>query len=407
MRRDTIKVLRVIARLNVGGPARHVITLSEGLASRGYDTLLAYGSVSDDEASLERLVSDRGIRAVNVGGLGRAIKPWDDARAWGALVRLMFREQPDVIHTHTAKAGILGRSAAFVFNASRRRQHRAVVVHTFHGHVLDGYFSPIGNVLVRAAERIASTVTDRIVAISPSQRDELVSRFRVAPAARTAVVPLGLELSVLAERAEGNPGLRQELGIGQRDPVIGYVGRFVPIKDLPTLIEAMSRVLREEPTAWLVMAGDGVDRSAIEAQARRLGVHDRMRLLGWRDDLAAVYGTIDICALSSRNEGTPVALIEAMAASRAVVATRVGGVPDVISPEQTGLLVPAGDPAAMATAILRLIRSPDLRRSLAKAAATDVLARYSDRRLLDDIDRLYRRALAEKRGAPGSNDDHV
>jgi glycosyltransferase involved in cell wall biosynthesis len=192
--RPPLKILRIIARLNVGGPARHVALLNTGLQSRGHDTRLVYGALDTGEASLEGPARDSGIPLVRIADLGRSVRPGSDLRAFVALLRLMFREQPDVVHTHTAKAGTLGRLAALVYNSTRPAARRALVVHTFHGHVFEGYFSPALNTLVRAAERALGRVTDRIITISPRQQYDIATRFEIAPIARTSVVPLGLDL---------------------------------------------------------------------------------------------------------------------------------------------------------------------------------------------------------------------
>src|SRR5262245_20165107 len=197
--RASLKCVRVITRLNVGGPARHVILLNDGLQSIGYRTLLVHGALDRDEASLEHLAHDRMLPAVEIAALGRRVSPLSDARALVALTRLLFRESPDVVHTHTAKAGTLGRLAALAFNLTRRRTRRAVVVHTFHGHVLHGYFNLVTGAVIRIAERALALMTDRIVAISPSQRKELVERYGVVRDSKAVVVPLGLNLDRLLQ----------------------------------------------------------------------------------------------------------------------------------------------------------------------------------------------------------------
>lgn len=398
-----MKILRVIARLNVGGPARHVVLLDRGLRARGHETRLVHGSLAPGEASLEHLAVDSGLPTTKILELGRRVSPVSDLRAFGQLLRLVFREAPDVIHTHTAKAGTLGRLAAGLFNATRARPRRCLVVHTFHGHVLTGYFHPAMNVAVRLTERTLATMTDRVVTISPAQRDDIVNRFRVAPAARTTMIPLGLDLAPLARLDAAAPQLREQLGIPARAPVIGYVGRFVPIKDLPTLVDAFGRVVREVPDAVLLMVGDGPVRPRIESLAATLGLQSQVRCLGWMEDLAPLYATIDICVLSSLNEGTPVAVIEAMAAAKAVVATTVGGIADVVEHERTGLLVPPGDPGALAAAIARLAVDPGARARMGAAGRQAVVTRFSHERLVEDVDRLYAGALAEKRSPPQSS----
>lgn len=389
------KVVRIIARMNVGGPARHVALLHDGLTRRGFDTLLVHGSLDEGEASLEHLAGEQGP-TLFIPELGRRVRPYDDVRALWKLLRVIFRERPDIVHTHTAKAGALGRVAAIAFNLTRRRKRRCLVVHTFHGHVLTGYFPAATSRLIGWVERGLALGTDRVITLSPGQRQELVYTLGVAPEARTVVMPLGLNLEPLLNLK--SPGQRYELGIGRDDFVIGYVGRFVPIKDLPTLVRAFSQVTRVVPRAWLLLAGDGPARASLESLAVELGVSDRVRCLGWTEDLAAVYATMDLCVLSSLNEGTPVAIIEAMAAGKAVVATAVGGVPDLIEPHATGLLVPPGDTEALGDSICRLAADPGLRRRMGDAGRQRVAARYRHTRLVSDVEALYREGLAEKRG---------
>jgi len=394
-----VKILRVIARLNVGGPARHVVLLDRGLRGRGHETRLVHGSLAPFEASLEHLAVEAGLPTTRIRELGRRISPVSDVRAFAQLARLVFREAPDVIHTHTAKAGTLGRVAACLFNITRPRRRRCLVVHTFHGHVLTGYFGPAANAAVRLAERTLARVTDRVVTISPAQREDIVTRFGIAPADRTVIVPLGLDLDRLARIDVSAPHLRRQFEVRDGAPVVGYAGRFVAIKDLPTLIRAFARLAAEQPDATLLLAGDGPARADVEALVTALGLQRQVRMAGWIDDLALFYATIDICALSSLNEGTPVALIEAMAAAKAVVATRVGGVSDIVEHERSGLLVPPRNPEALGDALIRLAADPAERSRMGFAGRDAVTGRYSTERLVGDIAALYAEGLAQKRGS--------
>jgi len=390
-----LKVLRVIARLNVGGPARHVVLLDRGLRARGYDTLLVHGTVGVGEASLETLADESGVPHLRVRELERRVSALSDVAAFVQLVSIIFKVRPDVVHTHTAKAGALGRVAAGLFNLTRRKPFRCVVVHTFHGNVLSGYFGRIATFLIVFAERMLALCTDRIVAISRLQRDEIVSRFRVASSYRTAVIPLGLDLAPFTEVGPSSR-LRRSLDIPEGDVVVGYVGRFVPVKDLPTLVEAFALAQRNHGNLRLVLAGDGPARSDIERLAVERHVRDRTHFLGWRPNLPELYAAFDICALSSVNEGTPVALIEAMAAAKAVVATNVGGVPDVIEHGRTGLLVPPRDPHAFGAAIMRLVSHPEERFCFGQSAQSSVVNRFAIDRLVKDIDTLYTDLIAAR-----------
>jgi len=393
----SFKVVRVIARLNIGGPARHVVLVDRELSNRGYETLLVHGSVDSGEGSLEHLADTMRVRRLKIPELGRRISPLGDLRALAQLVKTIFRERPDVIHTHTAKAGTLGRLAGMIFNVTRSKRRRAVLVHTFHGNVLSGYFSPVASSLVRLTERSLACITDRVVAISPRQRSELVDRFHVTTDRQTVVISLGLDLDSLLHVQPGFADLRNDLGIAETDFVVGYVGRFVPIKNLIMLVRAFATAARDRRDMWLVLAGDGPSRADVELAAAESGVAHRVRLIGWIEDLPRLYATFDVCALSSLNEGTPVALIEAMAAGRAVVAAAVGGVPDVVDDGRTGLLIERSNTAALAEALGRLHAEPLLRSALAEGARAAVQSRYSSSRLAADIDRLYTSALAEKR----------
>jgi glycosyltransferase involved in cell wall biosynthesis len=393
------RIIRMIARLNIGGPARQVILLHDRLSSRGWDSLLVYGPVGDHEASLEALADARGVESRRIQELGRRIRAWSDLVALCKTIRLLYRTRPHVVHTHTAKAGAIGRIAAAVYNATRPRRSRCLVVHTFHGHVLDGYFGPVANQLVRMTERALALLTDRVIAISERQREDLVSRYRIMSADTVAVVPLGLELRSFLD-LPSRASARMALGVPQDASVVAYVGRLVPIKRPLALIDAFANVIESCPNATLLVAGDGELRGTMELAIERYGLADRVLLLGWRSDLQTIYSAADIVALTSSNEGTPVALIEAMAAGIAVVATTVGGVPDLIHDGSNGVLVPPGDSGAMAAALARLIQNPEERGRLARTARTDVLARYDADRLAADLDNLYRTGLLDKRGRP-------
>jgi glycosyltransferase involved in cell wall biosynthesis len=392
----SIRVCRIIARLNVGGPARHVTLLDAGLRERGFSTTLAFGDVAEGEASLEPLAYETGNPMVKIAGLGRRISPISDALAFTRLVHLVFRIRPDIIHTHTAKAGTLGRLAALVYNLSRPRQRRALVVHTFHGNVFSGYFGRVATAVISWIERGLATVTDRIVVIAEQQRSDIVESHRIARSEKVSVIPLGLDLRRLQSLKPGAESLREELGLSHDDIVFGFVGRFAPIKDLPTLLRAFALLTVRERRARLVLAGDGEVRPAIEHLVDELAISDRVRLAGWRHDLPRLYATFDAVVLSSLNEGTPVALIEAMASGLPVVSTAAGGVVDLVEPGRTGWIVPVGDEAALAEAMCEASRSPDLRSRVGNAARL-ASGRYTHVRLIDDIERLYRFELQAKR----------
>jgi len=385
-----VRVVRVFSRLNIGGPAVHVILLSAGLRPRGYETRLVVGQESEREGNMLPLAAEKDVVCEQVAGLGREIAPLSDLRALVGLQRLFRAWRPTIVHTHTAKAGVLGRIAA-------RAARVPVVVHTYHGHVLREYFSPPKTAFFRWLETRLASEADALVAVSDTVKADLVE-LGVAPAEKIRVVPLGLDLEHLSGELPRGV-LRGEAGIGDDVPLVGMVGRLVPIKDAPTFLEAARRVRALQPAVRFALVGDGEERPALEAECARLEMNGTVRFLGWRRDLAAVYGDLDVVVNASRNEGTPVALIEALAASRPVVATRVGGTPDLLADGAHGRLVPAGDPGALAEAIVKTLEESEAARRRALAGREYVLRRHSAARLVRDVDALYRELVAAKKAA--------
>jgi glycosyltransferase involved in cell wall biosynthesis len=384
-----IRVARVIARLNIGGPAQHVTLLTAGLDRVRFVTTLITGVVGEREGDFTEAARARGVEPVVIPELGRAIRPTRDLVALCKLVRLFRRLRPDIVHTHTAKAGALGRLAARVAGVP-------VTVHTFHGHVLEGYFSPAATRAFLAIERWLARGTDRLVTVSPRLRAQLLA-MGIGRPDQVEVVPLGLDLGRFRRGLGASaPALRASLGLAPGTPLLGSVGRLVPIKDHPTLFRAVAQLESDGEAAHLVVVGDGEDRPALAQLAQALGVSARVHFLGWRADLETILNELDVVICSSRNEGTPVALIEAMAAGVAVLSTEVGGVADLVTHGETGWLVPPGDPSAMAGAIRHLLAEPSLRARLAAAGRRVALDRHDVTRLIARIERLYTGLINEK-----------
>lgn len=386
---DRVKIVRVIARLNMGGPALHVAYLTAGLQERGYDTTLAAGSLARGEDSMAFVADELGLEVVRIDELGREISPLRDLLATIRLARLIRRERPQILHTHTAKAGAVGRIAALL--AGSRRP--PIVVHTFHGHVLRGYFGPVRSLFFRLLERGLASVTTALVAVSPQVRDDLVA-LRVAPRERFVVIRLGIELDqrVSAER-NGRLESRRYLGIPADRFTVGWIGRMTAVKRTDDVLVAFRRLRESGVDACLCMVGDGPDRTQLERRAHELGVVRDTVFLGYQEDVAPYYAAFDALVLPSGNEGTPVSAIEALAAGRPVVATRVGGVPDVVRDGKDGFLVEAGATDDLADRLERLARDPALRERMGKEGRARVLPRYAVDRLVDDVDRLYRSLL--------------
>jgi glycosyltransferase involved in cell wall biosynthesis len=375
------KVVRILTRLNIGGPSRHAALLSSGLVPFGYETELVAGFEGPLEGAIRPEVPVTRVRA-----LRRAIDPRSDLAAARQLTRLVRQRRPQIVHTHMAKAGALGRLAA-------RRARVPVVLHTYHGHVLEGYFSRPVTQGFLAAERALARWTDILIGVSTAVRDELLD-LGIGRADQWRVVPLGLELDDLLAGPLERAASRRLLGLPEAGQAIGIVGRLVPIKDHVTFLEAAALLAKAYPDTTFVVAGDGELRASLEQRARTL-LGGRVRFLGWCHDLPALYSALDVVVLTSMNEGTPVALIEAGAASRPVVATRVGGVSDVVRDGESGFLVHPGDPRAVADAVAAVLAEPDRARRMGERGRMWVRERSSAQRLLSDMAALYEERLTE------------
>ena len=422
-----MKVLRIIARLNVGGPARHVVWLSEGLRSAGVETLLVAGVVPPGEDDMSYVATASGVRPFIVPEMSREISLKDAVTTW-KLFRLMLRERPDIVHTHTAKAGTVGRVAGLAYRwltpgvlIGRPRPCR--FVHTYHGHVFHGYYGPRKTRLFLGIERwLARLVTDRIVVISEQQRQEINEVFRVGRREQFAMIPLGLDIRAYKNWQQRMPRVRAELGADQSQVLIGIVGRLTEIKNHKLFLQAAAHLkeifstraaigeTRDLPSPRFLIVGDGNLRHELEAQAKSLGLERDVSFLGTRNDPEDFYPALDIVALSSLNEGTPLTLIEAMANARPVVATAVGGVVDLLGgtippdEEETGyalcergVLVQSGDAEGFARGLARLIEDKALRDELSKRGRDFVLLNYRKERLLADMSELYAEMLVNRR----------
>jgi glycosyltransferase involved in cell wall biosynthesis len=319
-----------------------------------------------------------------------------DLVTWWRLLSIMREFEPDVVHTHTAKAGTLGRLAALLYNTTRPRSRRAVVIHTFHGHVLSGYFGVVGSQLARLIEKALAHTADVLLTLSDRQKHDIVHRFRVAPDAKVRVVPPAIDVEPLLTARPTSAATRVARGLPSDAFVIGYVGRFAPVKDLATLVRAFARVVDRLPQARLFLAGDGETREALERLTRSLGVGDRVVFAGWLDTLPQVYEACDVVALSSINEGTPLAIIEAMAAGRPVVSTAVGGVPDIVQHGVTGLLVESGDSPALAAALIQLGEDTWTRLNMGAAGRERAQSNFQPGSAATQLMRIYVDALAAK-----------
>ena len=389
-------VARVITRLNIGGPSIQAIRLTTELQAHGFEGVLFHGRLGDGEGDMTYLIPPAADTRY-VASLCRPLSPLDDLRTLVTLYREFRKVKPSIVHTHMAKAGMLGRLAAFAYNTTRGSAPRAKVVHTYHGHVLDGYFSRSTTAVFIAIERVLATISDRIIAISPAIRTELLDTYRIGRVDKYRVVALGFDLAPFASvDGAARAAARRELNLPIDAPVVATVGRLTAIKQHRLFLDTFKRVLASHPNAIALIAGDGELRDDLAAYVASLGITGRVRMMGWRRDLPTVYAATDVFLLTSRNEGTPVALIEAMASAVPGVSTDVGGVTDVIGGRDTGRTAAFGDADGLAREVNDLLASPELRRQMGIRARQRVLAHYDINRLVSEIAALYRELLAER-----------
>src|SRR3989440_10579853 len=405
-----MKVLRIIARLNVGGPARHVVWLTAGMKHDRYDTLLVAGVVPPGEDDMGYVAAQAGITPLIIPEMSREISPRDAITVW-KLFRLMLRERPDLVHTHTAKAGTVGRVAGLMYRwltpatlIGKPRRFR--VVHTYHGHVFHGYYGPARTRLFLMIEKLlARLATDRIIVITGQQRDEINQKFRVGRADQFAVIPLGIDLNIYSNWKERRVLCRQELRVSADEILVGIVGRLTEIKNHKLFLQvaALSKKTNRGNVRFVII-GDGHLRRELEEQVDELGLRDHVQFLGSRQDPENFYPAMDVIALTSLNEGTPLSLIEGMANARPVMATAVGGVVDLLGarvsaqPErftlhERGLAVAIGDAKGFAKGLDYLIANQSLRGELGERGHAFVSRNYAKERLLADMTALYAELL--------------
>lgn len=403
------KVLRILSRMNIGGPSIHVSLLTRRLNPKRFESKLVTGTISAGEGDMSYLMQGCNGAVLAIPELQREIDLRKDSRAFLKLFQTIIKEKPQIVHTHTAKAGTVGRLAAGCYQLFSGR--RVTLVHTFHGNVLEGYFSPIKSKVFRGIERLLARFTDAIIAISPTQKWDLVEKHAITTAHKVHTINLGFDLSPFVGLGRRRTRLfRNVLGIGDDAILIGIIGRLVPIKNHRMFLEAAKLVLsrNDHLPIRLVVVGDGEMRSQLESYSADLGIRENVLFAGWVKDIPQIYADLDMVALTSVNEGTPVSVIEAMAASVPVVSTGVGGIKDLLGaieahqplPNgfkicQRGILCPNDNAETFANGLQFLIdRHRKGNQERITSARSYVLENYSQDRLVQAIETLYDQLLA-------------
>ena len=394
------RVLRILNRLIIGGPSKNAIYLSRYMQP-DFDTLLVIGGKEDHEQDADFLATANNIDPTCIAEMKRSISPYNDWAAYNKLKKLIKEFKPDIVHTHAAKSGALGRLAA-------KHSNVPVIVHTFHGHIFHSYFNSVKTNFFIRTERYLAGLSDAIVAISDVQKKELTADFRIAAADKFRVIPLGLDLdNFIINQEEKRNKFRTEFGLDDDVLALGIIGRLVPIKNHSLFLKGLKYVL--DNTSVKIKAfiiGDGESRMAIEQMANDLGIkytkqtdatHPHPLIFtSWRTDIDTIFAGLDVIALTSLNEGTPVSLIEAQAAGKPIVSTRVGGIADVVLENKTALLSEITDVKTFSNNLLHLVNDAELRKKFSSAGKDHVVSKFSYHRLVNDMSVLYNELLDKK-----------
>ncbi len=403
-----MKIVRIIARLNVGGPARHVVWLTKALQTENFQSILLAGTVPEGEEDMSYFARENSVAPVYIEEMSRELSAKDAVSLW-KIYREIRRQKPDIIHTHTAKAGTVGRAAGFLYRWLSWKtligKPRAVrFVHTYHGHVFHSYYGNLKTKIFLFIEKfLARAATDKIVVITKQQFEEIHERFRVGRRKQFAIIPLGIDLQPFERADEKRNILRAEIGARPDEILVGLVGRLTEIKNISMFLEVAAlyneRKTAASPMIKFVIIGDGHLRKDLETEAESLNVKDCVIFLGNRADADVFYAGLDVIALTSLNEGTPLSLIEAMANGRAVISTEVGGVLDLLGAPQTendgfniyerGVGVASNDADGFFKGLLYLANDASLRAASGARGKKFTRENYSKERLIEDVKKLY------------------
>ena len=380
---ERIRILRLITSLDISGASMHAIILAAKLKAAGYETQLVAGQSPSANDDVSDVAQAYGLEPLVVSRLDASINPIPSLRLLRMLYQIIREYRPHIVHTHSRTAGVLGRFAAKFAGVP-------VIVHTFHEYPFYGFFSPLRSKVYIRMEALAARQSDSIITLTESLRQDIAEKYHISRKSRVTVLPLGLDLRAFADTQRHQGEFRSRWRIPPEAPLIGTIGRLLPVKNHALFLEAAALIHQQRPHAHFVLVGDGAMRSELEAHAKQLNLP--VTFTGWQKDVASVYSDLDVSVISSRNEGTPVPVIEALAAGCPVVATSVGGLPDLLAYGELGRLVPSDNAEALANAILQTLEAPPD----PKPAQATMLKRYGIDRLVQDMDSLYRGLLTKK-----------
>ena len=387
---EKIKVAHIITRFDKGGSSENTFLTVMGLDGVKYDVKLIKGLSLESEMGVREVravehnlaeVERSGIRTVTIPELVRKVSPLYDLKAFISLIKMFLKEKPHIVHTHTSKAGILGRWAAFFARIP-------IIVHTPHGHVFWGYFNRLTTLAFIILEKLTAFITDKIITLTEHEkRDHL--KFGIAPATKFSIIHSGVDLGKFLNVSDDDTVIRRNLGIPEDSFVVGTAGRLTPVKGHRYLIEAARKIVDVRPDTTFVFLGDGELLDELKNMATELGVEENVKFLGWRSDVAEVMSVFDVFVLPSLNEGMGRVLVEAMALGKPVIASNVGGISDLVINGKNGYLLPVGDVETFAVRIKELLDDPGKREEMGNTGQK-YAAGYSSEEMVKKIDRLYR-----------------
>ena len=391
----------IINRLNLGGPAFHVAILSKYL-QEGFDVLLLAGTKEDSEESSDFIVKEMGLTFTRLKEMKRSINPLGDYRSYKEIRKIIKQFKPDIVHTHAAKAGALGRLAAF-------NEKVPVIVHTFHGHIFHSYFHPLKSKIFLWIERYLAKKSSAIIAISESQKKELTDHYKLCNPSKIKIIPLGFDLSRFRENIESKrKDFRKKFFLEDDEIAVGIIGRLVPVKNHTLFINSAARILgNTTKKVRFFIIGDGESRSALLKEASMLGIDHSyypevkkksdLIFTSWIKDVDVCISGLDIVALCSFNEGTPVSLIEAQAGNKPIISTNVGGIENVVKDGETALLVNNNDFNDFHKTLLKLIEDDELRTRLGTNSWEFVKEKFHYTRLIREMSELYLSILQKQK----------
>jgi len=385
------RVFLIQSRFVIGGPSHQNLILAKELKQKGYNITLITGSSEKNEKSILSLDNNGDIKYFIIEEMGRDLHFYDDIISLIRLCKYIYEIKPQIVHTHTAKAGAIGRIAAKIMRVP-------IIIHTFHGHVFHSYFKPFKTKLFILLEKFFSLLSDKIIVISKNQYEDIVNKYRVATPNKTCIIPLGFQFETFRIKADKNElRFRKIFGFSEKDIIVASVGRLVPIKNHNMFIDCASKFKHyDKHPVKFVIVGDGELRSQLESYINQLGLNDFVTITGWVTNMAQVYQEVDLLVLTSNNEGTPVTIIEANAMGIPVVATNVGGIPDIIINGENGFLVPPNDIESMSKMLKILIEEPLVRKQMGEQGKIIAQKHFDANRLTQDIDNLYKHFLQIK-----------